>query len=63
MRSRIRLTALAVVFALLLVPQTLLAQGLERVTPEEVGMSSERLGPPEPGARELRRRGAGWPGR
>ena len=43
MRSRIRLTALAVVFALLLVPQTLLAQGLERVTPEEVGMSSERL--------------------
>ena len=43
MRSRIRLTALAVVFALLLVPQTLLAQGLVRVTPEEVGMSSERL--------------------
>ena len=30
-------------FALLLVPQTLLAQGLVRVSPEEVGMSSERL--------------------
>ena len=43
MRSRIRLTALAVVFALLLVPQTLVAQGLVRVSPEEVGMSSERL--------------------
>ena len=43
MRSRIRLTALAVVFALLLVPQTLVAQGLVRVPPEEVGMSSERL--------------------
>ena len=44
MRSRIRLTAaLAVVFALLLVPQTGAAQGLVRVEPEEVGMSSERL--------------------
>jgi CubicO group peptidase (beta-lactamase class C family) len=43
MRSRIRLTVLAVVFALLLVPQTLVAQGLARVAPEEVGMSSERL--------------------
>ena len=43
MRSSIRLTALAVVFALLLVPQTLVAQGLVRVPPEEVGMSSERL--------------------
>lgn len=43
MRSRIRLTALAVVFALLLVPEALLAQGLVRVAPEEVGMSSERL--------------------
>ena len=43
MRSRIRLTALAVLFALLLVPQTLVAQGLARVAPEEVGMSSERL--------------------
>ena len=43
MRSRIRLTALAVVFALLFVPQSLVAQGLVRVTPEEVGMSSERL--------------------
>jgi CubicO group peptidase (beta-lactamase class C family) len=43
MRSRIRLTALAVLFALLLVPQTGAAQGLVRVEPEEVGMSSERL--------------------
>ena len=44
MRSHIRLTAaLAVVFALLLVPQTGAAQGLVRVEPEEVGMSSERL--------------------
>ena len=43
MRSSIRLTALAIVFALLLVPQTLVAQGLVRVPPEEVGMSSERL--------------------
>ena len=43
MTSRNGLTALAVVFALLLVPQTLAAQGLARVTPEEVGMSSERL--------------------
>ena len=43
MRSRIRLTALAIMFALLLVPQTLVAQGLVRVPPEEVGMSSERL--------------------
>ncbi len=43
MRSRIRLTALAVVFALMLVPQTGAAQGLVRVEPEEVGMSSERL--------------------
>ena len=43
MTSRNRSTALAVVFALLLVPQTLVAQGLVRVTPEEVGMSSERL--------------------
>ena len=43
MRSRIRLTALAIVFTLLLVPQTLVAQGLVRVPPEEVGMSSERL--------------------
>ena len=38
-----RLTALVVVFVLLLVPQTLAAQGLVRVTPEEVGMSSDRL--------------------
>jgi len=43
MRSHFRLTALAVVFALLLVPQTGAAQGLVRVEPEEVGMSSERL--------------------
>ena len=43
MRSRIRPTAVAVVVALLLAPQALLAQGLVRVTPEEVGMSSERL--------------------
>ena len=43
MRSSIRLTALAVLFALLLVPQALVAQGLLRVAPEEVGMSSERL--------------------
>jgi CubicO group peptidase (beta-lactamase class C family) len=43
MTSRNRLTALAVVFALLFVPQTLVAQGLVRVEPEEVGMSSERL--------------------
>ena len=43
MRSRIRRTALAVVFALLLAPQTGAAQGLVRVEPEEVGMSSERL--------------------
>ena len=43
MTLRIRLTALAVVFALLFVPQTLVAQGLVRVTPEEVGMSSDRL--------------------
>ena len=43
MRSRIRLAALAVVFALLLVPQTGAGQGLVRVEPEEVGMSSERL--------------------
>ena len=41
MTLRIRLTALAVVFALLFVPQTLVAQGLVRVTPEEVGMSSD----------------------
>jgi len=43
MTSRNGLTALAVVFVLLVVPQTLAAQGLARVTPEEVGMSSERL--------------------
>jgi len=43
MTSRNCLTALAVVFALLLVPQTLVAQGLVRVEAEEVGMSSERL--------------------
>ena len=43
MTLRIRLRALAVVFALLFVPQTLVAQGLVRVTPEEVGMSSDRL--------------------
>jgi len=43
MTSRNDLTAFAVVFALLLVPQTLAGQGLARVTPEEVGMSSERL--------------------
>ena len=43
MTSRNGLTAVAVVFALLLVPQTLVGQGLVRVTPEEVGMSSERL--------------------
>ena len=43
MTSRNRLTALAVVFAVLLIPQTLVAQGLVRVAPEEVGMSSERL--------------------
>ena len=43
MTSRNGWTVLAVVFALLFVPQTLAAQGLARVTPEEVGMSSERL--------------------
>ena len=43
MRSGIRRAALAAAFVLLLVPQTLLAQGLVRVAPEEVGMSSERL--------------------
>ena len=43
MTARNSLTAHAVVFLLLLVPQTLVAQGLVRVTPEEVGMSSERL--------------------
>ena len=43
MKSRMRLTAFVVAFALLLVPQALVAQGLERVAPEEVGMSSERL--------------------
>lgn len=43
MTSHNRLKALVVVFALLLIPQTLVAQGLVRVTPEEVGMSSERL--------------------
>ena len=43
MTSHNRLTALVVVFVLLLVPQTLVAQGLVRVTPEEVGMSSDRL--------------------
>ena len=43
MRSHIRLTALAAVLALLFVPQALLAQGLVRGAPEEVGMSSERL--------------------
>ena len=43
MTSRNGLTAVAVVFALLLVPQTLVGQSLVRVTPEEVGMSSERL--------------------
>ena len=43
MTSHNRLTALVVMFVLLLVPQTLVAQGLVRVTPEEVGMSSDRL--------------------
>ena len=43
MTSHNRLTALVVVFVLLLVPQTLVGQGLVRVTPEEVGLSSERL--------------------
>ena len=43
MTSRNGLTALAVVFALLFVPQELAAQELVRVNPEEVGMSSERL--------------------
>ena len=43
MRSRIRRTALVVVFALLFVPRAPAAQGLVRVEPEEVGMSSERL--------------------
>ena len=43
MTSHNRLTALVVASLLLLVPQTLVAQGLVRVTPEEVGMSSERL--------------------
>ena len=43
MKSRMRLTAFVVTFALLLVPQALVAQGLERVAPEEVGLSSERL--------------------
>lgn len=43
MRSPLRPTALAVALLLLLVPQALLAQGLVRVTPEEVGLSSERL--------------------
>ena len=42
MMSRIRFAALvAVVFVL--VPQLLLAQGLTRATPEDVGLSSERL--------------------
>ena len=43
MTSLKHLSALAVLVALLLAPQTLIAQGLIRVTPEEVGMSSERL--------------------
>ena len=43
MTSRNGLTAVAVIFALLLVPQTLVGQSLVRVTPEDVGMSSERL--------------------
>ena len=43
MRSRIRRTVFVVVFALLLVPRAPAAQGLVRVEPEEVGMSSERL--------------------
>ncbi len=43
MNSRMRLTAFVVAFALLFVPQALVAQGLEKVAPEEVGMSSERL--------------------
>ena len=43
MRTRMRLTAFVALFALLLVPQALVAQGLVRVAPEEVGMSSERL--------------------
>ena len=38
-----RLTPLVILVALLLVPQALVAQGLVRVSPEEVGMSSERL--------------------
>ena len=38
-----RLTTLVILLALLLVPQALVAQGLVRVSPEEVGMSSERL--------------------
>ncbi len=44
MRSRMHLTAFVALFALLLVPQALVAQGLERAMPEDVGMSSERLG-------------------
>ena len=43
MRSRMHLTAFVALIALLLVPQALVAQGLERATPEDVGMSSERL--------------------
>ena len=38
-----RFMTLAILVALLLVPQALVAQGLVRVSPEEVGMSSERL--------------------
>ncbi len=43
MTSHIRLAALTALVALLLLPQSLVAQGLVRVTPEEVGMSSDRL--------------------
>ncbi len=43
MRSRMHLTAFVALVALLLVPQALVAQGLERATPEDVGLSSERL--------------------
>ena len=43
MTSHIRLATLSALVALLLLPQSLAAQGLVRVTPEEVGMSSDRL--------------------
>ena len=43
MMSRIRFFAVLVAVVFVLVPQALLAQGLTRATPEDVGLSSERL--------------------